>query len=549
MANRFCALPLELQVEILTNLDAISLIRCAMATSGVAGTRRERASHPSATYFTTYEIAGGAFAHISSDYFEISWLPTAHNANGRTHRTPLIGISPDEFTMDPTQDLVVFLEDIRKRSKAPGVDVLQIAYDIVSVHLRNFELETQAMVWDWTTSDLILDTSTSFDPCLPSLAYEFRLLDSRYFFIAPEGICGTIRLYKFVRSHATATQATRLAILHLPPTLPGITVSEIFCEAGPLRRTPSRMHRSRGETEQGFTARLCTSSCSSACCTSTLAARVRACAAGYPLGGVGPAGHAIDPYSPSESICYWKGCYSRLGERGSYIYGQRAVFIKHSVGTGTTSESSRTAEVFDFSLAAVLSAQGSLDTRSASPRGQPGKLLPAKLLSLHDLCGWNHRLNTSPDASNNSLVAVIPDPTSYILVKYSTPHSLARRHTIRGSGDRHMIWKNVHLSATRASKVHSSGRIAENEYSQPTYSQRCTGTPVWRAFLILGSLQSGVFSVLFLQDSTEAILSHNRRTTQPLILTNPGSRVLSGGLSHSLQDWQLRDKSPVLRDG
>jgi hypothetical protein len=65
-------------------------------------------------YFTTYEIAGGAFAHISSDYFEISWLPTAHNANGRTHRTPLIGISPDEFTMDPTQDLVVFLEDIRK---------------------------------------------------------------------------------------------------------------------------------------------------------------------------------------------------------------------------------------------------------------------------------------------------------------------------------------------------------------------------------------------------------------------------------------------------
>jgi hypothetical protein len=68
-----------------------------------------------------------------------------------------------------------------------------------------------------------------------------------------------------------------------------------------------------------------------------------------------------------------------------YIYGQRAVFIKHSIGTGTTSEPSRTAEVFDFSLAAVLSAQGSLDTRSASPRGQPGKLLPASAIRTEDV--------------------------------------------------------------------------------------------------------------------------------------------------------------------
>ncbi|KAF8192052.1 hypothetical protein BJ912DRAFT_275484 [Pholiota molesta] len=108
--------------------------------------------------------------------------------------------------MDPTQDLIIFLEDDgtppsmtatrivrihiwtistntihprahqsplqltvvppRHKSNTIHHTVLQIAHDVVAIHFRNVAaLKTRAMVWDWTTSDLILDTtSTSFDP-------------------------------------------------------------------------------------------------------------------------------------------------------------------------------------------------------------------------------------------------------------------------------------------------------------------------------------------------------------------------------------------------
>jgi hypothetical protein len=59
-----------------------------------------------------YELAGRAFATVNkSGHVEIVWLPTASDANRRTLRRPLNGMSVGAFTMDPTQDLMVFLED------------------------------------------------------------------------------------------------------------------------------------------------------------------------------------------------------------------------------------------------------------------------------------------------------------------------------------------------------------------------------------------------------------------------------------------------------
>jgi hypothetical protein len=81
------------------------------------------------------------------------------------------------------------------------------------------------------------DTSTSFD-CPPSLEYEFGLLESTYFLITTEAICGAIQLYKLVRSHAAATQAVHLATLHLPPTSPGVTIRGIVSHAGPIEANP-----------------------------------------------------------------------------------------------------------------------------------------------------------------------------------------------------------------------------------------------------------------------------------------------------------------------
>jgi hypothetical protein len=65
------------------------------------------------------------------------------------------------------------------------------------------------------------------------------------------------------------------------------------------------------------------------------------------------------------------------------IYGQRAV-LKQVIGT---TEPSGAIDIFDFSLAAVLSAQGSLDTHtpSSSPKGQPGKLSPSSVIRTEDV--------------------------------------------------------------------------------------------------------------------------------------------------------------------
>jgi hypothetical protein len=174
MANTFCDLPIELQVEILSNLDAVSLIRCAMVSlrrfdlwkklnnritqtctsiyetfqgssllaytielhrDGLkdAGTsldypdliealRRRRQDWLSLemkkplTHLTqhnchAFELVGGAYADISEDRFEMRRLPTASNAKAHAFQRSSIGISAANFSMDPTQDLMVILEE------------------------------------------------------------------------------------------------------------------------------------------------------------------------------------------------------------------------------------------------------------------------------------------------------------------------------------------------------------------------------------------------------------------------------------------------------
>jgi hypothetical protein len=57
------------------------------------------------------ELVGGAFASMTKDYLEIIYLPAAGNFEAHRLELPLMGISAREFTMDPTQDLLVFLDN------------------------------------------------------------------------------------------------------------------------------------------------------------------------------------------------------------------------------------------------------------------------------------------------------------------------------------------------------------------------------------------------------------------------------------------------------
>jgi hypothetical protein len=137
--------------------------------------------------------------------------------------------------------------------------VLQVAHEVVSLHFHHAGGEARTLVWDWTTSDLIMvrsynislsvyftyftqDTSIYFDPFLSSLQYDFGLLDSTYCFATCESDAGSLRLYQLARP-----RPVHLATLHLPPTAPGIAVRAISShtspiEAEPLPDTPFMVH-------------------------------------------------------------------------------------------------------------------------------------------------------------------------------------------------------------------------------------------------------------------------------------------------------------------
>ncbi|KAF8171138.1 hypothetical protein BJ912DRAFT_911666, partial [Pholiota molesta] len=468
----FCDLPQELHIQILSHLDAVSLIRCAMTCTSFydtlksssfltctvqlhldglkdAGTtlshtdliayltRRRRAWFALETngpltvqtqpYCEVCELAGGAFATVGSDHFEVIWLPTASHADGRTLRRPLRGISVAEFTMDPTQDLIVFLEDdgtppsmtdtriIRihihaistnaihpqaqqsplqltvvpkhDRANTYTTAVLQIAYGVVAVHFRfhshNGGGEARALVWDWTTSDLLLDTSTSFDPPPPPLEYDFVLLDTTYFFVITAAKCGVIQLYKLVRSHAAPNQAIHLASLHLPPTAYGVAIDRIHTHAGPIEAnlhpyapftvhddhrlhmfTVQYIHPDSGRARPHYVNVFLHQRV-----LLKYARHARTVQEHVPLdipwAEWGPPNTRVALFLPRQYVSHWRRS----------AYGQRAVLAAPYA-----------VDVFDFSLAAVLSVQGILGApAAASEIGKPGHLLPSSVIRTEDV--------------------------------------------------------------------------------------------------------------------------------------------------------------------
>ncbi|KAF8171460.1 hypothetical protein BJ912DRAFT_995556 [Pholiota molesta] len=246
MASNFGDMSQELYIEILANLDAVSLIRCAMTSKSVydalksssllvytiqlhldglkdSGTsttypdlieslvrRRQAWLSPEMTepliHHTLHdcgacELAGGAFtnSNTTAECLEVIWAPISNGDQGRTLQRPSIGISVRDLTIDPTQDLIILLEDngvvssmtntriypihIRTIStnaihplaqqsplqlftalpdsddiQGTAIDTatLQIAHNTVALYYRSASQKPRALIFDWTTSELIL---------------------------------------------------------------------------------------------------------------------------------------------------------------------------------------------------------------------------------------------------------------------------------------------------------------------------------------------------------------------------------------------------------
>ncbi|TFK62395.1 hypothetical protein BDN72DRAFT_827503 [Pluteus cervinus] len=129
-----------------------------------------------------YELVGGIFARLTNfqDFFSVS-LPSVKTEGQVVHRSD-IGFRARDFAMDPTQDLIIFLEDrslalpsmqlqIRTFSThqphpeatSPVIPIsgrfdsgaLQIAGDLVAVFYIG--LSTYLHIWNWKANKLVVD--------------------------------------------------------------------------------------------------------------------------------------------------------------------------------------------------------------------------------------------------------------------------------------------------------------------------------------------------------------------------------------------------------
>ncbi|KAF8169653.1 hypothetical protein BJ912DRAFT_172135 [Pholiota molesta] len=337
MASNFSDMPQELYIEILANLDAISLIRCAMTSKSVycalksssllvytiqlhldglkdSGTsttypdlieslvrRRQAWLSPEMTepliHRTLHdcgacELVGGAFtnSNTTAECLEVIWAPISNGDQGRTLHRPSIGISVRDLTIDPTQDLIILLEDngmvapmtnvriypihirtistnaihplaqqsplqlftahpVTEEIHGTAIDTatLQIARNTVALYFLSSTHKPRVLIFDWTTSELILDSIISFEPIFRFLKYDFGLLDPTYCFVTCPSMdrFGSTNLYD--PTQPLPQQFTSLrCTFHQPPM--AILSAGYPATPGPSKPIHSSMHHLRYKT-------------------------------------------------------------------------------------------------------------------------------------------------------------------------------------------------------------------------------------------------------------------------------------------------------------
>ncbi|KAF9477083.1 hypothetical protein BDN70DRAFT_934503 [Pholiota conissans] len=306
------ALPQEIKTKILSNLNAVSLIRTSMTCKSLYETFQEYAifeyiiqlhldglkesgsntstSYPEllqklvsqrqtwmsvdsipffplATGFSSSRaFAQGVLASKRPGGIDILWLATPNTTQRKVWRN-LRDVPFGNLAIDPAQDLLIlahseggnnglasmsqhyfinihihslsrggihplahqsplvarfsgaFYESIgitAIHSIKIGGNVVAFHFDVSSDHINE---QSRIMIWDWMTSELILNSDIMFDRTLEPDLFSFGLLDSTSFFVTSTRRSGSIRLYKLVRSNSTKVPAIHVATLHLPPII------------------------------------------------------------------------------------------------------------------------------------------------------------------------------------------------------------------------------------------------------------------------------------------------------------------------------------------
>ncbi|KAJ6455278.1 hypothetical protein C8R47DRAFT_1060832 [Mycena vitilis] len=223
----------------------------------------------SLTSCRAYELAGGVFAQQQHgrDFLAISLSRVADEPeNARV--THDIGIDPNDFqdfAIDPTQDLMVFLyvplggelahlelrtmssHEPHPRAARPQLEfslerdpTMSLSIQIVDDVLGLFSPEPEALILlKWTNGEVIAAVD------LPTSVEDFRFLSSRSYILAHAGDdehgSGRIDIYTFAAD--CINSPTQIAILELPELLDNGSIYSMTIEAGafcahPIPGTP-----------------------------------------------------------------------------------------------------------------------------------------------------------------------------------------------------------------------------------------------------------------------------------------------------------------------
>ncbi|KAI0044573.1 hypothetical protein FA95DRAFT_247444 [Auriscalpium vulgare] len=213
-----------------------------------------------------YELVGGVFAKVlETNGFNAAWLPSTGAHEFVPLHITLLDIPVKDFALDPTQDLIMLLEQTPVEGAAQEVRVhvrrlstgastvhsdakegvlhactthlrgctIQVVEDVVGLY--NWSPTHGAVVWNWKTGETLMmfDEATS-----PRHIWDFAFLSSRSYAVTiihngrvdPRRFGGSIEIYTF----GSTPGPVHVATLQFPDITPWCHVAELNAMSGPF---------------------------------------------------------------------------------------------------------------------------------------------------------------------------------------------------------------------------------------------------------------------------------------------------------------------------
>ncbi|KAF9476259.1 hypothetical protein BDN70DRAFT_935176 [Pholiota conissans] len=171
-----------------------------------------------------FNFSAGIYINNYHWSLEYAVLPSIGVVELRPIRT--VSTQIRNFIANPAANLLIYVE---ADNDIPPVSTTTTRLRISTAVEAFRECQPRVTIWNWITSELLLDSCYVSTPLFPSNVAAFGLLYEQYFFVVSGLDSGAIHLYKVDKSSAIL-----LARLHLPPTAPNIQISSISTRAGAM---------------------------------------------------------------------------------------------------------------------------------------------------------------------------------------------------------------------------------------------------------------------------------------------------------------------------